>query len=460
MPYESSTFRWNNSNKGKKILIACAPADGHFNPLTGLAKHLQSLDYDVRWYSSNYYAPKLNKLGIQHYPFKRALDVVAHQLDKMWPQRSKIRNPIRKLNFDLINYFILRSTEYLEDIQEIHESFDFDLMIADCTFVGIPLVKKVIGVPVISVGIVPLGETSKDLPPSGLGLTPAETTVGKVRDVAMRWIAKNLLFRKSNKVFYKLMGRYGIEKQGDLFFDVLVREADYLLQIGSPGFEYRRSDLGANVRFVGTLLPHSSKQEREPWFDERLNKYEQVVLVTQGTVEKNVNKLLVPTIEAFKGSKILVVVTTGGSKTAELRAKYPYDNIIIEDFIPFTDVMPYADAYVTNGGYGGVMLGISNNLPLVVAGIHEGKNEINARVGFFNLGINLKTENPIPLQIRNAVIEVITNGLYKRNIALLREELSTYDALAICQRFVEEILPRTASTVTPREFTEGVYVNN
>ena len=29
-------------------------------------------------------------------------------------------------------------------------------------------------------------------------------------------------------------------------------------------------------------------------------------------------------------------------------------------------------------GYGGVMLGIENQLPLVVAGLHEGKNEINA----------------------------------------------------------------------------------
>ena len=102
--------------------------------------------------------------------------------------------------------------------------------------------------------------------------------------------------------------------------------------------------------------------------------------------------MIVPTLEAFKNSNTLVICTTGGSQTKELRAAYPQANFIIEDFIPFNDVMPYADVYITNGGYGGVMLGVENNLPMVVAGIHEGKNEICARVGFFKLGINLKTE--------------------------------------------------------------------
>ncbi len=58
--------------------------------------------------------------------------------------------------------------------------------------------------------------------------------------------------------------------------------------------------------------------------------------------------------------------------------------------------MPYPDVYITNEGYGGVMLAIENKLPMVLAGVHEGKNEINARIGYFKLGINLRTETPTP----------------------------------------------------------------
>ena len=52
--------------RGRKILFASFPADGHFNPLTGLAVHLKELGYDVRWYTSRSYAGKLSRLGIPH----------------------------------------------------------------------------------------------------------------------------------------------------------------------------------------------------------------------------------------------------------------------------------------------------------------------------------------------------------------------------------------------------------
>jgi len=48
--------------KGRRILFASVPADGHFNPLTGIAVYLKSIGYDVRWYTSESYAEKLRKL--------------------------------------------------------------------------------------------------------------------------------------------------------------------------------------------------------------------------------------------------------------------------------------------------------------------------------------------------------------------------------------------------------------
>ena len=164
--------------------------------------------------------------------------------------------------------------------------------------------------------------------------------------------------------------------------------------------------MGKNIRFIGSLLPYAAEKKSSRCTDIRLSQYEKVITVTQGTVEKDVEKLLVPTLEAFKDTDTLVVCTTGGSKTKELRERFPHSNIIIEDFIPFDSIMPYTKVYVTNGGYGGVMLGIENKLPMVVAGVHEGKNEICARVGYFKLGINLKTEKPTVTQIKKAVEKV------------------------------------------------------
>jgi UDP:flavonoid glycosyltransferase YjiC (YdhE family) len=440
---------------GKKILFASFPADGHFNPLTGLAVHLRKLGAEVRWYGSKAYSGKLKKLGIQHYPFQKAIDVEGNDFDKVFPDRLKKKTQLSRLKFDIIHAFILRGPEYYADILEIHKEFPFDVMIADCAFTGMPFVKELMKIPVVSVGVFPLSETSRDLPPGGLGMMPSHTLMGKIRQSFLRWFARQVIFREPNAVLHRVFDAYRIPHQRESVFDMLIRKSDLLLQSGTPGFEYSRSDLSRHIRFIGALLPYAPAEKREPWFDKRLNEYERVFLVTQGTVEKDIEKLLVPALEAFKGSENLVVCTTGGSKTSELRARFPQENLIIEDFIPFGDIMPYADAYITNGGYGGVMLGIENNLPLVVAGIHEGKNEINARVGYFKLGINLNTEKPTPQQIRKAAMEAAGNPLYKQNVERLSREFSHYHPEALCAEYTAALLP--ATNIPQQEKTEHAW---
>ncbi len=435
-----------HSITGKKILFANFPADGHFNPLAGLAVHLKTLGCEVRWYSSPTYTEKLKKLQKFHYPFKKAVDVSNNDFDKAFPGRMKYKSQVGRLRFDIIHAFVLRGPEYYADIIDIQKEFNFDLLVADCAFTGIPFVKELIRKPVISIGVLPLNENSKDLPPSGLGMEPSYSFFGKIKQAVLRGITNRFIFREPNKVMHGLLDKYGIQHNGVSIFNLMVKKADLLLQSGTPGFEYYRSDLSKNIRFIGSLLPYSSNKNQRQWFDERLNQYKKIVLVTQGTVEKDINKILVPALEAFKGSDTLVVATTGGSGTALLKAKYRQQNLIIEDFIPFADVMPYADVYITNGGYGGVLLGIENNLPMVTAGVHEGKNEINARVGYFKYGINLKTETPKPEQIRNAVNEVISNKIYQHNVEKLAIESSRYNPNELFTRYVEEAIHTNRKT--------------
>jgi len=438
------TLRNPGSEKVKKrILFANVPADGHFNPLTGLAVHLKNCGYDVRWYSSSMYKHKIEKMDIPYYPFVKAINITQENIAEIFPDREKINNKVSKLNFDIINFFVLRGPEYFEDITAIYEQFPFDLFICDSTFTAIPFVKEKLKVPVYSIGIVPLPESSVDLPPAGLGLTPSTSFLGRRKQDFLRFFADKILFRAANRVVNKVMKEYGIDTNGVGLFDLLIKKADLLLQSGSPGFEYKRSDISSNVRFMGPLLPYINPNKTvDQWFDQRLFSYDKVILVTQGTVEKDVEKIIVPTLEAFKNSNYLVVATTGGSQTEALKLRYPQQNLIIEDFIPFGDVMPYTDLYITNGGYGGVLLGIQNQLPLLVAGVHEGKNEINARVGYFELGLNLQTEKPFPLQIKLAAEKVLTDDKYKRNVEKLAAEFNEYRPNELCEKYVDEIFIR------------------
>lgn len=428
--------------KSRKILFANFPADGHFNPLTGLAIHLKNSGHDVRWYTGSKYETKIKNLGIPYYALKNAIDFSAGEPDQVFPERKNHKGLIAKLKFDIRHAFVLRGPEFYEDIREINESFPFDIMIADNCFTGIPFVRQLLEKPVIAIGVMPLMETSKDLPPAGLGLTPSYTFFGRIRQTTMRFFSDKFIFNDSKKLTDKIFVEYGMEISKGNLFDIVSKEADLFLQSGTPGFEYDRSDLRKNIHFIGPLLPSGQRQNDNYELPAQYKHFQKKILVTQGTVETDVDKIIVPVLEAFGNSDVLVIATTGGSRTQELRTRYPQANILIEDFIPFNDIMPHVDAYVTNGGYGGVLLGIQNKLPMVVAGVHEGKNEINARIGYFKLGVDLKTERPSALQIREGVETILRNRSYKNNVVKLAREFEDYDPAWLCEKYVDELISR------------------
>ncbi|MVM41682.1 glycosyltransferase [Spirosoma sp. HMF3257] len=425
----------------KRILFATMPMDGHLKPLTGLAVHLQSQGYEVRWYSGPSYAPTIQKLSIPYYSFRQAQEINQFNLEQVFPERQRIKGTVARLRFDMKNIFLLRIPEFIADLKSIQEEFPFDLVICDVFFMASPFIKSVLKVPVIAVGVAPLGETAANLPPAGMGLEPSSAFWGRRKQDFLRYVTTNILFKPCTNLFNTFAKQYGLGITDRLFFDTLVRRVDIYWQSGVPGFEYPRDALSPTVQFVGPLLPHQAGDQRPFCPVIKLNRYQRIILVTQGTVERDPEKLLVPTLEAFRNDpNTLVIATTGGTGTTALRTRFPGKNLLIEDYIDFQEVMPLAHVFVTNAGYGGVLMAAQNGLPMVAAGVHEGKSEIAARINYFRLGISLKTETPTSAQIRESVKKVLTDPSYRRNVKRLSDEFKTYHPHQLCQASVEKLL--------------------
>jgi UDP:flavonoid glycosyltransferase YjiC (YdhE family) len=435
--------------KPVRILFTCVPADGHFNPLTGLAKHLQNLGYDIAWYTQDLYKPKLKKLGIRHFPIVHGPQLNQYNFETYFSDRVKKKSMAAKMKFDLEHVFIRPVHDAMKDLRSIYLQFPFDLIVGDIFSFALPAARAEFNIPVIATGVIPVMESSGDLPPAGLGLTPNYSTLGKLKQNLLRQLGNRMVFGSVNKLYRNVLAEYGATLPEGNVFDVLYRSADVVLQSGAPCFEYPRSDWGRNLRFAGALLPHSTQKTHTHWHDDRLGQYVNILLVTQGTVEKNIEKLLVPTLEAYKNDpSTLVVATTGGSGTEELRRRFPYGNIIIEDFIPFGQVMPKASAYITNGGYGGVMMALQHQLPMVVCGVHEGKNEIAARVGYFKYGVDLKTEKPKPAQIKTAIRNVLGDPAYRQALGKAAAELNCFQPEAAIEKAVLHCLKKNVAVRT------------
>jgi UDP:flavonoid glycosyltransferase YjiC (YdhE family) len=288
------------------------------------------------------------------------------------------------------------------------------------------LVKERLGKRVCAVGVGPSLETSNDVPPNFAGLKPARNAVGRLAHRGMRAMMERMVMNDLKANFNVMLAAHGVAPIEKSLFDVSYRSPDVLFQSGVPGFAYPRRDPNPKVKFVGALLPYKAAIATSFSQAEKLDKYKPVILISQGTVEMDSSKLIVPALEALKDTGALLIVTTGHGQTEALRKSYPQDNIIIEDFVDFDYILDRTDLFICNGGYGSVMLSLSHGVPLLGADIQEGKNDVNAHMDYFGVGIYLHTERPAPAKIRRAAEQILSEPRWKQNVARLRAELNGY----------------------------------
>jgi UDP:flavonoid glycosyltransferase YjiC (YdhE family) len=409
-----------------KILFATMPFDGHFNPLTGVAMHLKAAGHDVRWYAGPSYATKLERLGIPHFPFRRAGEINQDNIGELFPERAKLRGPAL-IRFESKHIFVSNTENFYLDVREIDASFPFDALFCDSAFYAMKLIKEKLGKRVCAFEVGPSLESAKDVPPNFVGLKPAKTALGRLIHRGMRESMEWMVMRESKDIYNGMLTTQGLAPIEGSLFDVSYQSPDVVFLSGVPGFAYPRRDPNPKVKFVGPLLPYKRALTSAFSHPEKLDQYKPVILISQGTVDnKDPGKLIVPALEALKDSGALLIVATGYSQTEELRKSYPQDNIIIEDFVDFDFILDHTDLFICNGGYGSILISLSKGVPVLAAGIREGKNDVNAHVDYFGAGLDLRTESPKPADIQHAVERILREPQWKQNVARLRDELSGY----------------------------------
>jgi UDP:flavonoid glycosyltransferase YjiC (YdhE family) len=423
-----------------KILFATMPFDGHVKPLTGIAVHLEERGHDVRWYTGPSYAGQLADLGIPHLCFERARDVNAENLARYFPEYEKLGTGPKAIAFALTHIFFGNLEAHLRDLQALHAGFPFDALVCDQGFYAGQIVAQTIQPRTYVVGPSPTpAPTSKVAPPPFFGLRPARTALGRLRDRVVGAMVESSM-KPGKRILDDLLRREGLPPFTGSILDLPTSYARVFFQIGAPGMDYPRSDLPRCHRFVGALLPYRKAPRAGGFaYEQKLGRYQSLVVVSQGTVDnRDPEKLLVPTLEALRNGPHLVVATTGHRNTDALRARFPEDNLIIEDFVDFDDLLGRADLFVCNGGYGSVMQSLVRGVPILAAGKLEGKNDVNARLDFRGLGLDLRTERPTAKQIARGVARVLGDARYRENVARVKEELASYRPFEIIERALEE----------------------
>ncbi|HAG60534.1 MAG TPA: UDP-glucuronosyltransferase [Arthrobacter bacterium] len=426
-----------------KILFASQAIDGHFNPMTGVAMRLQGRGHDVAWYTGPVYADRLGGLGIQHFPFRRAIEHRADNLNELYPQRAKLKGP-RAIGFDGEKIFASNVSNFFEDIRELAQQYPFDVAVVDSSMFIHRLVSHLMGKPVVNFVAIPNMESDQQVPPLFFGFRPPRNSVEKAVQGLAGLLSDKLILRPAGQSYRKQHAAYGqaVPREGRLT-DEPYRCSDAIIQTGPESLDFPRRRVNPKVHYVGALLPYRAPGQAatgsggDGGFP---RSYPATLVITQGTVDnQDPAKLIVPALEAVKDMDALVIVATGGRGTEELKARYPQPNVVVRDYVDFAHVFDFTDVFITNGGFGGVQLSLSKGVPLVVSGINEGKSDVNARVEHAGVGINLRTESPKPADIATAVGKVLADPGWKIRVRTMQEQLNREDPAEAAAAVVESV---------------------
>lgn len=431
------------------FLLAGPPFYGHVTPMLTVAKELIERGHDVRYMTGRRFADAVSDTGATHIPLPEDSDFDDRTLAEEGPRLSGLK----EIRQDVIRACIDPARSQYDALRAEHAARPVDVVIADPTFFGAalfaahPRSERPL---IIGGGILPLMLSSSHAPPFGMGLTPTRKPWNKLRNIFFNTMVQKVGLRRVQREYGDIYAAIHGRRPEGFAFD-WYETTDAVVQFTTPSFEYPRPDAQVDIHFAGPPNRLSqAKAELPDWWGD-LEGNRPVVVATQGTYRNvDLSEVIHPTITGLAKEDVLVVVTTGGRPISNI-GKIP-PNVRAAEFIPYHALLPYTDAYVTNGGYGGIHFAMQYGVPIVTAGDTEDKPESCARVDWTGVGINLRSGQPSADTMRRAIRRVLDEPQFRQASKQMSVEINTSPGTDAVVSVVDKLLGKPArATTNPTE---------
>lgn len=426
-----------------KILLASTPATGHINPLLAVGHVLMTEGHELVVLSGSWLQDRIERAGAQFRALPGRADADLRNIATFAPELAKIPPGYEWLRVVMEQIFIDHVPAQHMGLQQALEEFPADVILADDMFFGV--LPMLLGPrserpPIALCGTSILHWLREDGAPHFLGLPPATSPAELERYAVIAEEYERLTNGPAVERLNRVLHELGIGPASLSLFDCVVGLADAYMQLSVPSFEFPREIIPTTVNFVGTPPIIGEQAPLPPWADD-LDGSRKVVLVTQGTVANhNFDLLVAPTLAALANEPdVLVVATAGGRPVEAIPGPIPR-NARVASYLPFEWLLPKVDALVTNGGYGSVNQAMSFGIPLVTAGTTEDKADVNARVAWSGVGVNLATNEPTSAALREAVRTVLDTPHYGARAATMADEFDSIDTRSEILRVINQVV--------------------
>ncbi|KAM0554707.1 hypothetical protein ACHAPJ_006778 [Fusarium lateritium] len=428
----------NGSTSSKKphLVFGATPVSGHTYPLVRVAEDLIRRGFEITFIAGDEFEPAITSIGAKHVTVAGLFNNA-----KLVAERSVFPPGMPRLLWDIRNIFTGQTPDRWRIIKEVLEDIrakdpEREVVLMPETFfmgvnplsLGAPLPKGYTTRPkVINLHPIPYIGSSIDTAPFGPGLPPDSTESGRARNQLMEQAMVEGPFAEviahQAEVLKELGATEILEPQ--LPFHTWFNIHDMTLQMCPPSLEYPRSDMPPNIKFAGCAPPKPIPSEfvYPSWWEDVTRGDRRIVAVTQGTISHEATDLIIPTIQALADRDDLLVVVILGKRGAALPENVVIpSNTRVIDYLSYDVLLSHASVFVMNAGYGGFLHGITNGVPLVLAGATEDKPEVAMRGEWSGVAVNLRTGQPTPEMVRAGVERILSDDSFKKRVEDIKAE--------------------------------------
>jgi zeaxanthin glucosyltransferase len=401
-----------------KIGFICLNLPGHLNPMTALARRLQTRGHDVVFL----YLPSAH--GLPCVPGNEKSD----EVNATRPEVSKLSG------WEALEFYIpvlAKETEkILKSLPQMVKTNRIDALVLDPIQFFAELGAIKLGLPYVSVGLAMYVDY--------LGHTPLccydwrhETTpeaLARNRQGVAQFT--KLAYNEGTKAYAR---EAGIKVDWDAPSDIFSQLA-YITQIPKE-FDFENPWLPPQFHHTGPFSNPKSRPAIDfPW--ERLTG-EPLIYASMGTIlngQADVFRTIIAGVAKHKGTQL--VLSIGDQLDPKQMGPAP-SNAIIVNQVPQLDLLKRASVCITHAGLNTVLESLAEGVPQLAIPVTFDQPGVAARITAKNTGVTMPFTKLTSDHLSRLLGEVLNNPVYRENARKLQDIISQTNGLSMAADIVE-----------------------
>lgn len=250
---------------------------------------------------------------------------------------------------------------------------------------------------------------SPGMPPVGAGMAPWPGVLGRVRDLGVRAVVRQVFDVPMMAHVNGFRARRGLPALRDV--DACLRRAPLILVAGGEPFEYPHPGWGEAVQMIGPCEFDPAAAAAPAWAD-RIDR--PVVLVTTSSVRQADSSLVTAALSAFADAPVHVVATCPAGVPEGITVPV---NATVTGFVPHGPLLDRAVCAVTHGGMGVTQKALARGVPVCAVPYGRDQFEVARRVQAAGCGTRLPARRLTPQRLRTGVERALTMTAGARRVA-------------------------------------------